>query len=152
MRRVTRLGMLWATAGLMLCVGGCEQEKPLKHNLQGGLQPIRMELDIDRQVFANAWRFKVQMDQNHKHLAYRETLNVGARDQLVVFPGAGEKPVTLTGKPIRAEYFHVGRLLVVHEGPKGLQQVYYFAQPRRWFTTPRAAAKVAPRKTATPGR
>lgn len=68
----------------------------------------------------------------------RTDLTVGDNQALVVVPSRGE-PITYQGAPLRAEYHHVGRLLVVYQGTGDVLVVHNFVEPVRWYTVLRAS-------------
>jgi len=60
-------------------------------------------------------------------------LTVGANQALVVVPSRGD-PITYQGAPLRAEYYHHGRLLTVYQGTGDVLVIHSFVEPVRWYT------------------
>jgi hypothetical protein len=69
---------------------------------------------------------------------YHSTTTFGANSKVVVYPAGGGAHVEFTAQPLSAEYFHVGRVLIVTVGPEGPQrEIHYFVDPIRWSAVPR---------------
>jgi hypothetical protein len=60
-------------------------------------------------------------------------LAVGPNQALVVVPSRGD-PIIYQGAPLRAEYYHHGRLLTVYQGTGDVLVVHSFVEPVRWYT------------------
>lgn len=65
-------------------------------------------------------------------------LSVGANQALIVVPSRGD-PITYQGAPLRAEYYHHGRLLTVYQGTGDVLVVHSFVEPVRWYTVLRTS-------------
>lgn len=120
---------------------GCEQTlfgegspgestgNPIHHELA----PARLE-----HALATGDEIAVRNTGNGLDMTYKSTLNVGETDDLYVVPaGAADVPIVVDRHPIVAEFFHVGRLLVVTEGAENARAFHYFLEPVRWYTAPR---------------
>lgn len=68
----------------------------------------------------------------------RIELAVPTNQALVVVPARGEA-ITYQGTPLRAEYYHLGRLLVVYQGTGDVLVIHNFVEPIRWYTVLRAS-------------
>lgn len=70
-------------------------------------------------------------------VSYKTTLTLGSNDRLTVWPSAGA-PVVLAHHPISAQYFHMGRILVVEVGKDtDDHRFHHFVEPIRWETSPK---------------
>lgn len=76
-----------------------------------------------------------QITSNSADVTYKTTLSVGDQQKLVVQPRSGEA-AEFTGRPLSAEYFHMGRLLVVAEGADAARKLHHFVEPVSWSTVP----------------
>jgi hypothetical protein len=76
-----------------------------------------------------------QVTSNSADVTYKTTLSVADKQKLVVQPRAGEA-VEFTDRPLSAEYFHVGRVLVVSEGADAARKMHHFVEPVSWSTVP----------------
>ncbi|MDC0668933.1 hypothetical protein [Nannocystis radixulma] len=65
-------------------------------------------------------------------------LSVGANQALIVVPSRGD-PITYQGAPLRAEYYHHGRLLTVYQGTGDVLVIHSFVEPVRWYTVLRTS-------------
>lgn len=112
-----------------------------------------------RGTFGNALQLDVRVDGLSEELGQAQTmgglpirlestsptdagvhtdLTVGANQALVVVPSRGD-PITYQGAPLRAEYHHLGRLLVVYQGTGDVLVIHNFVEPVRWYTVLRNA-------------
>jgi len=97
-----------------------------------------MQNDVNRLFLEGV---KVRETSNSADVTYHTTLNVGPASKLVVYPAGGGDPVELTGQPLRATYYHHGRVLAVYEGGQASSEsadnVHSFVNPVRWSTVAR---------------
>ncbi len=71
---------------------------------------------------------------NSADVTWRTEVKVGTGQRLTVVPSRGE-PVVFSGAPLRADFYHVGRVLLVTEGEGDAVVLHNFLEPIHWYTT-----------------
>lgn len=131
-----------ATIALLLALGGCDRPAADDRGTPGS--PLRVDLsltDLGRQLAADTgpWGgipLQIKETTNGGDASYHSELKVGDAQKLVVVPSRGD-PVELTGQTLHADYFHMGRLLIVREGEGPGATYHHFVEPVRWSTAAR---------------
>lgn len=77
----------------------------------------------------------VKESSNSADVTWRNETKVGAGQTLTVVPSHGEPVVFQATGPLRAEFYHVGRLLLVTQGEGDAVTFDHFFEPVRWYTT-----------------
>jgi hypothetical protein len=78
----------------------------------------------------------VKETSNSADVTWRTEVEVGAGQTLTVVPLRGDA-VVFSGAPLRADFYHVGRVLLVREGEGEATTLHNFLEPVRWFTARR---------------
>ena len=74
------------------------------------------------------------MTSNSADTTYHSTTTPGSAQVLKVVPRGGAQAVVIRRHPIEANYYHMGRILVVTEGPEDSRLVHNFVEPVQWST------------------
>lgn len=75
----------------------------------------------------------IKETSNSADVTWRTEVKVGVGQSLTVVPSQGD-PVVFRGTPLRAEFYHVGRVLLVTEGEEEAAVFHNFFEPVRWYT------------------
>ncbi len=147
----TRLGRMLAFGGATLLVGGagCERQVPVALGTSVG-HPLLVGLEQGSELQLGSVEsspLRVKIDTVSGESAYHTTWSIGAGVCLEVTPRSGAA-VTIEGSPISAEYYHLGRVLLVSVGAEGRQQFSNFVEPVVFRTVP--CALPAPAGTSGP--
>ena len=78
---------------------------------------------------------RLHVEGNSADPSYRTNWTLGAGTCLRVVPREGE-PVVVTGAPLAADYYHLGRVLGVSIGAAPDQSFMAFGDPIQWATVP----------------
>lgn len=84
---------------------------------------------------ASADPIRLHVEGNSADPSYRTNWTLGAGTCLRVVPRAGEA-VVVTGAPLAADYYHLGRVLGVSIGTAPDQRFMAFGDPVLWETIP----------------
>lgn len=98
------------------------------------LAPGGSELHLGAGV-ASGDPIRVRLDGDAANPAYRTNWTLGAGTCLRVVPRVGD-PLIVTGAPLAADYYHLGRVLGVSIGAAPNQQFMGFGDPISWQTVP----------------
>lgn len=135
--------MLARAALLLTVLLACDSSGPDSRGTLGNALQVRLQVDgVSDELlkFQGHGALPVRLEHlgDRSDAGVHTDLTVGDNQALVVVPARGE-PVTYTGTPIRAEYHHLGRLLVVYQGAGDVLVVHNFVEPVRWYTVLRAS-------------
>lgn len=126
---------------LLLTLCACDSGPP---DVRGTLgNPLQLDIRVDGlgDELVRAQSFgplPIRLEGVPAEAGVHTDFTVGANQALVVVPSRGD-PVTYQGSPLRAEYHHLGRLLIVYQGTGDVLVIHSFVEPIRWYTVLRTA-------------
>lgn len=129
----------WPLLLTLLCA--CDSPAPDPRGTPGS--PVQLDVRLDglseelAQVRALG-AIPIKLDRGPTDADRHTDLAVGANQALIVVPSRGE-PILYQGAPLRTEYHHHGRLLVVFQGTGDVLAIHSFVEPVRWYTVLRAS-------------
>jgi hypothetical protein len=121
---------------LLLALCACD---PAPADLRGTMgNAVQLEVRVDGlsqelSEFQTFGVLPVRIENTRPDASIHTDLAVGANQALVVVPSRGD-PVTYQGAPLRAEWYHHGRLLTVYQGTGDVLVIHSFVEPVRWYT------------------
>lgn len=144
----TITGGAWAVALAMsassLGVAGCDRRPADGLGTSVG-HPLLLGLEQGSELHVGSLEadpVRVRLDTVSGDATYHTNWTLGEGACLEVQPRTGP-PVMVTGSPIAADYYHLGRLLVVSVGEEGQTQLASFIEPNAYRTVPCPAEPAA---------
>ncbi len=125
---------------LVICLSsGCDDTGGDGVTIRGdSVAPIEVRTDTqDIQNWLGTSSIPVRVNGAVADTTYHTRTTTASTDKLVVWPAGGGEPVEFTSQPVVAEFYHLGRVLLVTEGPEGNQRYHNFFEPIRWSVVPR---------------
>lgn len=128
---------------LLTALLACDSTGPDSRGTLGNALQVQLQVDgvsdeLLRFQGLGALPIKLELLGARADADTRTELTVADNQALVVVPARGEA-ITYQGTPLRAEYHHLGRLLVVYQGTGDVLVIHSFVEPIRWYTVLRAS-------------
>jgi hypothetical protein len=120
---------------LLVLVAACDAP-PASDNRGTPTQPLEVAVrvqDAPGPQPGGEQALTVKETSNSADVTWRTEVKVGVGQTLTVVPSQGD-PVVFRGTPLRAEFYHVGRVLLVTEGEGDAAVFHNFFEPVRWYT------------------
>lgn len=133
--------ILFASLLVMVVTSGCgSSDDGASGLLAGGTSSAPIEVRHDAteiQSWLASSSIPVSVAGPIADTSYHTRTTAASTHKLVVWPAGGGEPVEFTSHPIVAEFYHLGRALLVTEGPEDNQRYHNFFEPIRWSVIPR---------------